>query len=515
MNRCWFCCSLLSGLVMLLSGCGSTSSGAPQVGELQSSTSRSESSSAQQPAPAATKKPPDVKPRIPPAPKSTPAANSQPLPKSLPQLAPPAADSNKSPSVPALPNIDDAAVLQLGIRKLSGKHLLLYTDLPADSAIDELPRVFDAAVPSWCDYFAVPEQQATNWRVVGYIMQDKDRFRRAGLLPDNLPEFLHGFHRGAELWLYEQPSRYYRRHLLLHEGTHAFMMWSLGGAGPPWYMEGTAELFATHHWQDGKLTLRYFPADKEEVPQWGRIKIVKDDILANRGKTLMDVLNYDSRAHLRVEPYGWCWAAAAFFDNHPTYQQRFRDLRKYARDAQPTFSQRFLSSLADDSQQLWREWQWFVVNIEYGYDIQREAFQSRPAASLPAVGATVEIAADRGWQSTGTRLEAGKSYRIEASGRYQIGKVPKVWLSEPNGVTIRYHHGQPLGILLGAVVDEADAGATDNGFLQPAPIGLGLEITPPLSGTLYLRINDSPAELFDNQGTAKVRISESSKDNSK
>ena len=48
---------------------------------------------------------------------------------------------------------------------------------------------------------------------------------------------------GAELWLHDQPTAYYRRHLLLHEGTHVFMASFLGGCGPGWYMEGTAELF--------------------------------------------------------------------------------------------------------------------------------------------------------------------------------------------------------------------------------------------------------------------------------
>jgi hypothetical protein len=427
-------------------------------------------------------------------------------PRTLADLVIPEESSLTALAAPLLPTINDAAVGQLGIRKLSGKHLLLYTDLPANPAVDELPVVFDSAVPQWREYFSTPPEQTEAWRVVGYLIQDKERFDRAGLIPKDLPEFLHGYHRGAELWLYEQPTEYYRRHLLLHEGTHAFMIWSLGGAGPPWYMEGTAELFATHRWENGQLTLRYFPRNKEEVPGWGRIKIVKNDVRAERGKTLMEVLRYDSRAHLQVEPYGWCWAIAAFFENHPDYQQRFRELPKYARDTQESFSERFVGWFREDGARLWREWQWYVVNLEYGYDVVREAFQNRPAEDLPADGCTVEVAANRGWQSTGVRLEAGKKYRIAASGRYQLGTQPAIWWCEPNGVTIRYHRGRPLGMLLGAIVDESDPKATDNGFLSPAAIGTELETTPPRNGTLYLRINDAPAELSDNQGSAQVRI---------
>ena len=65
-------------------------------------------------------------------------------------------------------------------------------------------------------------------------------------MPTGDDKFLHGLSTGSDLWLYDQPSAYYRRHLLLHEGTHAFMGKFLGGCGPGWYMEGTAELFGTH-----------------------------------------------------------------------------------------------------------------------------------------------------------------------------------------------------------------------------------------------------------------------------
>ena len=143
--------------------------------------------------------------------------------------------------------------------------------------------------------------------MTAYIIQDKDAFRRAGLLPESLPPFLHGYQREAEMWVYEQPSDYYRRHLLLHEGTHAFMKWALGGAGPPWYMEGMAELLATHRWQDGNLVLGTFPQHRDETPYLGRIKIIREEMAAGRGKTLEEIMRYDDRAHLNVEPYAWCW----------------------------------------------------------------------------------------------------------------------------------------------------------------------------------------------------------------
>ena len=50
----------------------------------------------------------------------------------------------------------------------------------------------------------------------------------------------------------------------------------LGAVGPGWYMEGMAELLGTHRWQEGQLQLRVIPDHRQEVPMWGRIKLVRD-----------------------------------------------------------------------------------------------------------------------------------------------------------------------------------------------------------------------------------------------
>jgi hypothetical protein len=393
-----------------------------------------------------------------------------------------------------------------GISKYTGRHLTVYTDLREDPSLAELTEAFDQAVGQWCRYFEVPEQRAQSWQMVGYVMLDKERFRRAGRLPDDLPPFLNGFQRKAELWVYEQPTAYYRRHLLLHEGTHGFMNWALGGCGPPWYMEGMAELLATHRWQDGELTLSYFPNSREETPHWGRIKIIKSDLAATQGKTLRQVMSYDTTAHLRVEPYAWCWAAATFFDGHPLTQEAFRDMRRKAADASQGFSTRFYDAVAADWPRLVRQWQLFVFQIEYGYSLERERLEPRTVVPLPPEGATVRVQAEHGWQSSGYRLEAGSKYQFEATGRYQIGDRPKVWWCEPNGVTIRYYNGLPLGILLGAIVNEEELPDGTSTLLTPSVIGPGIETTADRSGTLFLRINDSPAELEDNAGEVLVRV---------
>ena len=101
------------------------------------------------------------------------------------------------------------------------------------------------------------------------------------------------------------------------------------------------------------------------------------------------------------------------------------------------------------------------------------------------------------------RVEAGKSYRVTASGTYDIANDGEPWPCEPGGVTIDYNDGHPLGTLLGAI-DGTKKGVT---LANSFEIGLGITITPTAAGTLYLRVNDSPAKLNDNRGALTATIS--------
>ena len=405
--------------------------------------------------------------------------------------------------------IDEAKLSAAGIRKLPpARRLVLYTDLPSSPEIDSLPKLFDQAFPQWCRYFFVPESEHADWQMTGFLIKNKERFRQAGLMPEELPPFRHGFSIGYDLWLYDQPSDYYRRHLLLHEGTHGFMQTLLGRTGPPWYAEGTAEMMGTHRLDNGRLTLNIMPATREEVPDWGRIRRIKDSVAERRAMPLSAILNYSSTAHLETEPYAWCWAACAFLDRHPRYQERFRQLSKGV--LQPNFTDRFRQQFAADWRDLNDEWAVFISGIEYGYDVARTAIDFRPGRPCPAEGETVEIAADRGWQNSGIHLEEGNAYQLTASGRYQVGSTPQPWWCEPGGVSLRYYQGRPLGVLLAVVrpdVPPDGAGkAKSSPFLRPVVVGLGLTLPVELSGTLFLKINHSAAELQGNSGRLKVQV---------
>ena len=387
-----------------------------------------------------------------------------------------------------------------GIRLLEGRHIQLLTDLPSSPAVDELPRVFDAAVPEWAAYFGVPTNQVRA-RWLAFLVQDREKFAALGLLPEDNPNFVNGFALGYELWLVEQPSDYYRRHLLLHEGTHAFMQTQLGGAGPGWYMEGMAELLGTHSWRDGQLKIGVMPAGRDNVPMWGRTKIVRDAVAEGKAWPLEAVLEVDNRRTLTTDHYAWTWALATLLDGHPQFQKRFRELKQHA--AEPEFNARFREAFAKDWSELLAEWDAFVAQLDYGYDVPRMAMTHRPAEPIESTSKRVSIEANRGWQSTGWLLRAGRSYRVTASGRFQIADDGRPWPCEAGGVTIEYHDGMPLGALLGALRD-ADGHATE--FADPTLIGVGAKLQPERDSILYLRVNESPARLGDNDGDVAVKI---------
>ena len=344
------------------------------------------------------------------------------------------------------PKHDDAKLATAGVRKIGGRRLTVYTDLPVGD-VDDFPRVFEAAAGQWGEYFSLTPAKLDGWRMTAYVIDDKALFRRVGLLPDDLPLFQHGYQRGHELWVYEQPSDYYRRHLLLHEGTHGVMNTLLGGAGPPWYMEGVAELLAAHHWDGEKLLLRYNPRDRAEAPYWGRVKIINDDFAGDRGLRLAALMQYDARAHQNVEAYAWSWAACNFFDRRTETQAAFRGMQAHVRLPAVDFNRRFHDQLADQWNRLEEDWYLYVSQLDYGSDVERTAVVHRQAQPPPADGAVVSVQPGRGWQSSGVRIDRGRQYRLQAAGRFQIAvdQSGAAWPCEAGGVTLRYVDGRPAG----------------------------------------------------------------------
>jgi hypothetical protein len=401
---------------------------------------------------------------------------------------------------------DDQKLAQRGIHRYESRRLRLYTDIDAKIAAG-LPGVIDQAYEAWEAYFGPlpPDRARRDFQITGYIMADRQRFEECGLIPRDLPPFLHGRHRGAEFWMHDQSSEYYRRHLMIHEATHCFMTIMPNVILPAWYLEGMAELFGMHDVaESGKVEFRVLPAN---AGHWGRIRLMQEMVAAGAVKGVDDVTRLKSDDFLKDGAYAWAWGLCQFLDGHPRYRMRFRELARQL-DGAP-FGAATRTLFVADAHELREEWLQFAVAVCYGYDFEHAAIEFRSGMPLaPGETRTVTIAADRGWQASGAAVAVGKEYEVVARGRYMLAAQPKPWDCEPQGISFRYFDGEPLGRLMAAIRPEP---VTENSAAQPwktVAIGRRQTFVAASNGTVYFRVNDFWNELADNAGTVEIEIRE-------
>jgi hypothetical protein len=410
------------------------------------------------------------------------------------------------------PKHDEAQLAALGIRRYASKRLQLFTDLEAEKA-RLLPPLMNQIYDAWVEYFGPlpPDAHDSEFVMTGYLMVDQRPFRESGLLPDNLPQFPHGRNKGTRFWLNDQPTDYYRRHLLLHEGTHCYMT----AVQHPylstvWYMEGMAELFATHRIDDnGQARFRVLPHDREQFANLGRIRLIEDEVQKSGPRSLRSVMDLGHNDFLKNPAYAWSWCACQYFDGTPRTRDVFRRLgRAVVTGVADESAEEQISHGARDVEE---GWLLFAANLCHGYDQERATVDFQPGvALLPDDPVTLTIAADRGWQPTRVLVRKGQPVTISATGRIVIARgsgpdaVP--WECEPQGVSIRYHAGEPLGKLVAVIRSSDPPQGAQSSLLEVIPIGRERRITPRTSGTLYLRLNDAWNELAGNAGQIEVQI---------
>lgn len=406
------------------------------------------------------------------------------------------------------PEISDDVLRRNGLMRFRLKHLDLITDLTPDSYESLLPLP-DAMLKTWEEFFGKlpPAADSSEYRVTGYLMRDRELFLAAGLVKENTLLSYHGRQIGAEFWLNDQSRDYYRRHLLLHEATHAFMRHLPGEAIdlPLWYLEGMAEMLATHRLaEDGTVEFNVMPVDRSRFLGLERIAIVQRDVKANGVRPLSAITSFSVEDFTKVESYAWCWALCRFLDSHPKYRDRFRKIAGEL--VTVPFRQNMATLYAADMKQLQTEWLLFAANVELGFDFERAQVEFRPGRPL-GKSAAATVHSDRGWQSSEILVEAGRQYRVTATGQFTLANHPKPWISEANGVSIRYARGRPLGQLQASVL-AADAGDGPPGVSMLREVALGNEAVFEAveSGTLYLRVNDAWGELADNHGSLSVTV---------
>ena len=397
--------------------------------------------------------------------------------------------------------IDLERVADAGIFATSGKHIDLYSDIGDNAQRQQWVDLFDGATTQWCELFDVDTDKTAPWRMTAVIMEDETRIRNAGLIPDDLPKFPAGYNRGHEFWVYLQKDKYYTRHLILHEGTHAFMQWFLGSSGTPWYSEGMAEWMALHHWDGQMVKLNQTITDKSQTPGWGRVNLLKKLLAKGQPKSLDDIFNIPPTAFRDVNAYAWSWAGCEFLAHHRLSKEAFAELPKRLRGPLHRFRRKFRAELEPHWQTLTRDWYLYIHEVGYGTDIE--------AATLGVAtkndDGSMNIEATSSWQSTGITVEPSDRLQIDSSGDFIVGNTTQPWRCKSNGITAEYYNGHPLGKLMAAVISDRPQ------QIVQVPIGSSggdaeKSVTFSHEGVLALRINESPAKLGDNSGRLIVTI---------
>lgn len=408
-----------------------------------------------------------------------------------------------------------AAARRAGLRLLEGDRLVLVTDRPsrAGDGVAELPAVFDQAFAVWCDHFGIAADSIPAWRACGCLIVDRERFRAAGLLPADVSEFTNGFCLDDRFWLLDQSNPAYRRHLLLHEGVHAFTLTVRSLATPPWYTEGIAEYLATHRLEpaaDGppRFVSTPLPDRAADVEQLGRIERLQRLHASGEAPALAAVLAATTAGHGDVSAYAANWAAVTMLARHPTYAPQFSRLERGPLDA--AFTERLAELDGWDEARVSRDFDAFTAEVDYGFDFARSAIDWASGRPLTAP-ANVRVAADRGWQNAGLALAAGGRYAVAAKGRVVLGTVagegdagPTTLESEPRGISLRWYRGRPIGRLV--VAQWVDRPHVGRPRFEVVAEGSDAAFTALADGPLYLKINEPPGELGDNRGALTVTV---------
>ena len=420
------------------------------------------------------------------------------------------------------PAINAARLAQTGIQIYRGQHLVVLSDLPAQQ-VSGLPELADSLFDALEKHFGkLPAAvDDSSFQVTGHLIGDEQKFRQSGLMPSAAFTFAHGKHVNYEFWMFDPPDDYYRRHLMLHEFTHCFMTCESGmrNIPPLWYIEGMAEYFATHSRKDeasdGGWQFGILPDQFAGFEGWGRISEFRRSILeiadsGNGGVNNLSIAplpkimpntvsNFDSGFQ-----YSSSWALCWFLHNHPQHSKAMRPLtalkhRDEFIDAAAAIRQSLEPKLSID-------WLLFAEALQEGFDTDRAfAVHAETPVSLSDIStetpAEFSLLADRGWQDSGLRLQRGQTVRVQCTGRFTVNRQPQDWVSEPNGVSIEYVVGRPLGQIV-AVLVNTDGTAITNRI----SVGKVAEITSPFDCNLWLQVNDSSNSLGNNSGQVKVSL---------
>ncbi|TWT74002.1 hypothetical protein [Allorhodopirellula solitaria] len=409
-----------------------------------------------------------------------------------------------------------------------GVHLRLTSDVDDANLLEDVVASFDAAVPQWLAFWGLPANAADHWKIDGYLMRDADAFRQRGVLPATLPAFENGFATPSTIWVHYQTTPYYNRHLILHEGVHSLAFTLFGGGGPSWYSEGTADLLATHRGGRGaslqggpgllaqaanSFRINELPQTPDDAPVWGRYRVIEERRESGELPTLASVLKLPTDLHGDVETYTWCWAAAMLLTSYDDTRPAFIEAAQNGGDTSPAFTTQFFREISGQWPAVRARWQVWLHDMEFGFDPQRDQVAiSTDDPRYDGRNHSVDVAANRGWQSAGVWFPRGR-LQLRARGECVIvakenlhpsdedAVVARDWVSTPAGITAHHHRGYPIGQLQICVLpippaaSEKVAGLTIQAPFEHRITLAQLDASEPTPGVQTIEI-DSPSWLL-------------------
>lgn len=430
---------------------------------------------------------------------------------------------------PKFREIDANAAKKLGIRRIEGENVVLWTDLPKSSDVDEIPNALSAALPLLATFFELDENRFKNWKIDAFLIGDYQKFVKIGAL-NGPPVFLHGYSSYSRIFALDKKVGYYNRFLLLHELIHTVMHETFGDLRPRWLSEGFAEYLALHRWNatTKSIQIAQIPESADATPGFGRLRQIQELVRDGKAPSLRTILNFAPKDYVDVSTYAWSWAFVTFLNNSSKYREIVREAPYWATVDDP--NRVFCDLIGDRWGELEADWADFIEKIDYRYDFDATEIDATPGRPFAQVAqnnvARVEVAANRGWQNSGIALDAGETVRLAATGRFDffVPELKKTLEFEATGATFSYYFGVPAGRLQAVVVPNGEKATFDefysnknrdfalkNGFSDVwrdvvSLSGSTATLTAERAGTLYLRLNAAPGNLAKNKGGVEAQI---------
>lgn len=359
------------------------------------------------------------------------------------------------------------------------KNFELHTDLPEIEAKQLLDRL-ETMLRIISRYWGAPSRKTIRL----YVAKDLGQWPSGSLPPEGVTAIQQG---GITL---ARGMRYGRRvdfdavvysaadgGTPQHEAVHAYCYQTFGETGPTWYAEGMAEM--GNYWLENDPTVT--------CPRY-----VIEFLRESERPTIQEITRTDELSGDGWRKYAWRWALCHFLANNPNYSERFRVLGNlYLTGNQPSFDRTFEDSMPE----LEFEFQFFLDHLDRGFDVSRCAWDWKARfRELKDRPVAVRVAADRGWQGGGLKIEKGQSIQYKATGEWQLlgtEQEPGESVCTADGLDDR------SGRLVGMI-------RTEEGLTEEFELGSKGQFTAEQSGELYLRCRDHWSLISDNKGSILV-----------